>query len=733
MAKNSKDVTSTTRWLVPALFTTTIFLSASLLFFVQPLFTKIVLPHLGGAPAVWTTAMLFFQTVLIGGYLYAHFMTRHLAVKVQIGVHLGLWAIALLFLPLAIPEDWRYDAAGSAAWQTLTIYGVGVGLPFLVLSANAPLIQAWYARSGGPSADDPYFLYGASNLGSFVALFGFPLLAEPLLGATQIGWGWMIGFWALGAFLLFSGIFARAPVAAKAKADANGASPEMGRVLRWVFLAFIPSSLMLAVTTKISTDIGSVPLVWVVPLALFLLTFVIVFRTRPLLPPKILEAGFFLGLGGLTIGFSNLIGQHITIPIAILLVLSFFAVSLYVHSQLYDLRPKANHLTTFYVAMSVGGALGGLLNSIVAPLIFNEIYEGAITVIAAAAIVLFGAERAKMRSLQISIVGIAVMLFLVANKETVIETTSQFVFAAVVFGILLIFILLLRSAAFAQFAYVAAVVVIGQVMGTSFNSIFADRSFFGTQKVLETDDGLRRYANGTTWHGAQRIVDLAAERPIPQSYYTPNGPMGQILQSSIADRSERIAIVGLGVGALSCFAKPGQKWHFYEIDPLVDRIARNPSLFTFMTQCGGDIPTHLGDARMVLADQHDLRFDILLIDAYSSDSVPVHLTTMEAFKIYLDRLDDGGVLAFHISNRYYAIERPIGRIAEALGLSARIQNYLGDVENDPGDGASKVVMLARDLNDLAEFSTDSRWQPLDSDGGRVWTDDFTNLLEILHR
>ena len=245
-------------------------------------------------------------------------------------------------------------------------------------------------------------------------------------------------------------------------------------------------------------------------------------------------------------------------------------------------------------------------------------------------------------------------------------------------------------------------------------------------------NGLRLYANGVTWHGAQRLDDFGSARPAPQSYYHRNGPMAQIITSTIGAQARTIGIVGLGIGALACYARQGQSWHFYEIDKTVDRVARDPDLFTFMPNCGAGMPTHLGDARMVL-ERQDLTFDILVIDAYSSDSVPVDLTTVEAVEIYLDRLAPDGVLVFHISNRYYAIDRPLGRIAAALGLEARIQRYAGNAKNDPGDGASLVAAMARRAAAFGKLEHDGRWRPLVSDGGRLWTDDYANPLEILIR
>ncbi|MGJ8582477.1 MAG: transporter [Marinosulfonomonas sp.] len=706
----------------------TIFLSASLLFFVQPLFTKVVLPHVGGAPAVWTTAMLFFQTVLIGGYLYAHIITRHLSMRAQIGLHLSLWALALIFLPLAVAEGWSYDAEKSTAWQTLMLFAGGVGLPFAVLSANAPLIQSWYARSNGYSSDDPYFLYGASNLGSLIALLGFPLVAEPLFGATQIGWGWTIGFWTLGALLLCSGLMVGKGTGTVAQAPQRSAAPSLVTRFHWGLIAFVPSSLMLAVTTKLSTDVGSVPLVWVIPLALFLLTFVLVFTNKPIVSNDTLRLGYLLGLGGLAAVFSNLMGLHVSIPSAVLTVAAFFLAALYAHALLYAARPSPEHLTTFYVTMSVGGALGGFFNSIVAPNLFNELHEGAITV-AIAALLLLDAKSKPSRLAIWAACGLALLLSVQGPFTNVAGPTVLAILSA---GLLVVIATTIRAHHQAQALVILSVLVVGQTFANHETPLLSDRSFFGAHKIVERD-GLRIYGNGTTTHGAQRIADLNSARPEPQFYYHKNGPMAQVLTSATGTAAQSVGIVGLGIGALACYGKPHQDWHFYEIDALVDQIARDPRHFTFMDTCAPDAPTYLGDARMVLADQDQLTFDILVLDAYSSDSVPVHLTTYEALELYMNRLGDDGLLIFHISNRYYDIGRPLGRIAEALGLEARIQNYAGNKTDDPGDVGSVVVAMARSQDALGVTLTDPRWKNLPSDGGRVWSDDFANVLEILNR
>ena len=717
---------------IPALFVATIFLSASLLFFVQPLFTKIVLPQIGGSPAIWTTAMLFFQTVLIGGYLYAHLLTRHLPVRLQVWVHLGIWGAALAFLPLTIPEGWSFNADADPALQTLILFALGVGLPFFALSANAPLIQHWYARSGGPSADDPYFLYGASNLGSLAALLGFPLLAEPLFGAGLIGLGWAAGFIALGMFLLASGFSANGtPNAVPEQVTKPSKRLSWEQIAHWAFLAFIPSSLMLAVTSKISLDVGSFPLIWVVPLALYLLTFVLAFSTRSPLPDRAFRILTGMVIAAMLAAFLGLFGKTLSWTMAGLLVLGFFVVALFAHRKLYEARPEPAHLTSFYLTMSVGGALGGLFNSILAPVVFNSLLETTLTALLAVLLLLklAGRNRPVPASLgRGALYGILLGLPVLALALAIApgNWTTLVIFLATAFVICFKW---LRRDGVAL--YGAALILLG--IGTwqfPDDALLRDRSFFGTH-LVKHQDGLRIYGNGTTIHGAQRLRDDTAAKPEPLFYYHPNGPMAQVMTSERGHAASSIGIVGLGVGSLACYAQPHQFWQYYEIDALVDKVARTPEHFRFLSACTPDAPTHLGDARIVLAEQTDVTYDILVIDAYSSDSVPVHLTTRDAIALYMDRLTEDGVLVFHISNRYYAIDKPLGRAAADLGLTAHIQRYKGNIATDPGDSASTVVTLARDPAYLGDLAFDPRWAPLESDGGRVWTDDFANLLSIM--
>lgn len=728
MSTTIDNKTSQGSWLAPVLFTTTIFLSASLLFFVQPLFTKIVLPLVGGAPAVWTTAMLFFQTVLIAGYLYAHISTKYLTVVSQVSVHLLFWAAALFFLPLSVNAGWQLQPNAPVALQTLTLFALGVGLPFAVLSANAPLIQSWYSKSNGPSADDPYFLYGASNFGSLVALLAFPILAEPFFGAQQIGLGWTAGFVVLGLCLGLSGMTARHGKATSSASTAI-AKPELPEYLLWLLLAFIPSSLMLAITTKISTDLGSFPLIWVLPLSLFLLTFVLTFTNRPPLQGSVMDWLFLLSLGLLGIIASGTQFGLGTVEITVLLLFGFFFIAMKIHRKLYEARPSKENLTIFYVTMSVGGALGGLFNSIFAPVLFVDLDEFRVTLFLCALVLLAGARWPQTRELSKAMLACTIVVLpLLIPSDPGAESDLpilSLLFGALVIGVLFVF----RAQAVTCFLVMSVLLIVGKFL-TAQDTVFQDRSFFGRHLVADSDV-LRTYRNGTTVHGAQLLSDFEGNsRPTPRSYYHPNGPMAQVINSDFGRGATDIGIVGLGVGSLACYARPNQSWQFYEIDAMVDQVARDPALFSFMSRCAGDAPTHIGDARVVLEMQASTRYDILVIDAYSSDAVPVHLMTNEAIALYRARLKENGLLVLHISNRYYDLARPLGRSAADLGLAVRQQLYEGS-GNGVGDAASRVVVMARNEEDLAPLDATGKWEPLASDAGRLWTDDYANLLSVL--
>jgi SAM-dependent methyltransferase len=712
----------------------TIFTSASLLFFVQPLFTRIVLPSIGGASAVWTTAMLFFQSVLIAGYLYAHLSTQYLSVRWQMGVHLALWALALWFLPLALPSAAVVEGIAAPAVQTLILYALGVGVPFAVLSANAPLIQSWYGRSGGPSADDPYFLYGASNLGSLISLLAFPLIAEPFFGISVIGKGWAVGFVALGALLLACGLMPQNSrpvdmISTTAPLATASSKPKLRDYATWALLAFIPSSLMLGVTSKISTDFGSFPMVWVIPLALYLLTFVISFTNRPLFSGPVLQTLFRAGMAILVVLSANLSSINAAWMNISLLIVSYFIVSTMAHSKLFSCRPNKEYLTLFYLTMSVGGALGGMFNSILAPIVFNDIYE--LRVVVAFAAFLLVVRPEKIRAIDLAFGALAGLIALLPSTliDELFPDLQTSVKALSACAILFLCYQYLAKRGFASVVTTYVVIVLAAYVSAK-EVILRDRSFFGVHMVQDMPE-VRRYVQGTTIHGAERLSDFG-KRPTPITYYIPTGPMGQIFLSHRGRTAKTVGIVGLGVGALACYRQPGQAWDFYEIDKVMDDIARNPNYFTFMSSCAGEDPTHIGDARIELEKQIGKTFDILVIDAYSSDAVPVHLTTVEAMALYRDRLAPGGLLIFHISNRYFDIDVPLARSAKQLGLQAWIQRYEPDGNGADGQNLpSTVVAVAKAGNAAQDIAKDPRWTVLESDSGSVWTDDYANPLSIL--
>jgi hypothetical protein len=714
---------------VPVLFTLTIFTSALLLFFVQPLFTRLVLPQIGGAPAVWTTAMLFFQTVLIGGYVYAHLVTRYLPPTMQLATHLALCCLAMLFLPLAVPTGTELGAGTAIVTQTLWIYALGVGLPFGALSATAPLLQTWYARTGGPSADDPYFLYSASNLGSLIALLAFPLVAEPWFGLSAISFGWSVGFVMLAALLLMSGLVARKPQAVVTKVSelpSDAPAPRLTTMIYWAFLAFIPSSLMLGVTSKISVDLGAIPLVWVVPLSLYLLTFVVTFSARTPLTSGVLRHGLVASCAALIL--CSFI-PALTWPTTGLLVAAFFVLSLIAHRTLYEARPDARYLTLFYIVMSIGGALGGILNSILAPLLFDRFLELSLTVAFAALLSISSPPKNLPRDI---LIGVAVAVIAILPLLDVIPGLSgaDMSIRIAVSGVLAIGMLwVLRKRGFAEAT--ALFVLIGiAIFLTQRDLIVQDRSFFGAH-IVRDDGPLRLYSNGSTIHGAQRIADIG-KRPSPLYYYHQNGTMAQIINSERGRAAQTVGIVGLGVGSMACYAQPGQNWHFYEIDQKVVDIALDPTLFTFMSECGQDAAIHLGDARIVLQGQTDLNYDILVIDAYSSDAVPVHLATLEALNLYRDRLASGGLLVFHISNRFYDLSRPLAAVTKALGIEARIRMHSADeAARKDGDTHSVVVVIAENTAALGDIATDPTWKALTPTDLAPWTDDHADLLSAL--
>jgi hypothetical protein len=862
---------------VPTLFAVTLFVSATLLFMVQPMVGKLVLPLLGGSPAVWNACMVFFQALLLLGYLYADRLTKKAPPKRQWMIHmavlslpLGVFALSVLFgsrhTPIAVAESLAPSDESSPILSVLALLTVAIGIPFFVVSTSATLLQRWFTYTGHPAARDPYFLYAASNAGSLISLLGYPIFIEPNLSQGGQTWVWAVGFAALIGLIALCGKAAVNPLGvppAPAKqaggrpANAPAASeppPTLGRMAKWTALAFVPSSLMLGVTFHMTTDIASIPLLWVVPLALYLVTFIIAFMRLPpgfrilignLAPVMILLLVFVL-ISKPPIG----VGPELLLHLA-----AFFAAALMCHYELARDRPAPQYLTTYFLIMSFGGVLGGIFNSLVAPLVFPFAYEYPLALLVACLMVprmnpltndekesKMGRDEALATDMAVG-AGMNPVAYAGRWLSRLVDRNNRVAVALDIIVPVLMGIafwqlrellakewfagseglavkiknaLTLRDADPVKMVFVYALPVmvcfffvdrpvrfalcVAAILGQSVyndsgrDSLYSERSFFGILKVEEntsyqrpifkTDEGKLmvsgeieyvRLVHGTTLHGTQvkRLENNAFDsfqmltaanpwdnlanvgalhtfdmRQEPLTYYHRTGPVGAMfaeLTRRGKDR-EHVAMVGLGTGSVSCYAmgppkrpgesgydpalpldgQKGQKLTFYEIDPAVKRIVETPRMvlnpkeveqgkppimgpFTFVDDArkrGAEIDFRMGDARLKLKEDVNVKYALLLVDAFSSDSIPVHLLTKEAVQLYMNRITEDGILALHISNKFVSLEPVVAKIAEELrgeypGMIALV--WRDDAEGRPGKTASSWCVLARDKKHLGKL------------------------------
>ncbi|MBX9775113.1 MAG: fused MFS/spermidine synthase [Xanthobacteraceae bacterium] len=731
-------------------FTASIFLSAALLFAVQPMFTKMVLPRLGGAPGVWSVAMVFFQACLLAGYGYAHLLTKYAPGRRSVMIHLGLMVVACFWLPLSIASNWgRPPVVGEAFWL-LGMFAVSIGPPFFALAANAPLLQAWFARTDHPSASDPYFLYAASNIGSFLALLSYPILIEPLITLTSQTWIWAAGFIVLILLIAGCGYLlwqspdkapaAVAPETAAAKPSAiEAAPPTWGNVVRWVFLAAVPSGLLVAVTAHISTDVAAVPLLWVIPLALYLLTFVIVFSRQPIIPHWLVvevQPVFVLAL------VAVIVFEPIRMIVGIMAVhlIVFFVLTLMCHGELASRRPPARYLTSFYMWMSFGGMVGGIASGLAAPYVFNWIAEYPI-LITLAVLCRPGLTWPKTTWQQAIVFGSVVLAIILTVLFRQFEQDISISQYHMMLGALLILtVLFWRDPV--PFAAIVATVLLAHHHVQESGSTLTLRSFFGVMKVNETMNGqFRTLSHGTTLHGGQRILDKQGKpvtgRPQPTMYYYDGSAIAQGMDAVKAVKGGPInyAVIGLGTGSLICRSQPGDKATYYEIDALMVRLARDMGMFTFLKECGQDVPIVMGDARLTLADAPDGAYDLIVVDAFTSDAIPIHLLTKEAMAIYKRKLSPNGIVLIHISNRHLELGSVVTGIADANDMVTRISES-GDVTEDDSDYKflGTVTVSARKDEDFGPLAKSQYWElQRPNPRQRVWTDDYSNIVGALIR
>ena len=729
-------------------FTATTFLSALLLFSVQPMFAKMVLPLLGGSPSVWAVALCFFQGALLVGYCYAHLLIARVPIATTGFVHLGLCAVALLFLPIALPASWTEPPSGNPYLWQLGLFSIAIGLPFVAVAANAPLLQAWFARTGHVQGSDPYFLYAASNLGSLIALLGYPFVLEPMIGLKALSTLWTFGFGAL--IVALAGCFYLVRLFGAPAADAVAPTDDAGTVgpptwadrAQWVGLALVPAALLTAFTTHIATDVASAPLIWVIPLALYLMTFVIVFRERAWIPMPVL---LILHLVALIVALLQLSQtEHDKwMTTAAAGVAAFVTSALVAHRTLYEARPAARFLTEFYLWMSLGGVLGGLFAALLAPALFSEVYEYPLLLALTMACRPGVVGRIATANLRELVFSLLVLLGLTLGLTGVAMLAAQqgynFSGWGVTAGTVLIGAIVMLAFWGYPMRQAAAALVICYMIVSLPSDVHrgqAQRSYFGVYRVMLSEDGRFNLLNhGTTLHGAQRIRDGQGNTvadTTPGTYYHPTSPMAksiEMIRAKLAAKGEkgRYGVVGLGAGSLACYAQEGEAWRFFEIDPVVVGIAKSPQ-FTYVVNCQPNIDIVLGDARLTLAKETDESFDLIIVDAFSSDAVPVHLMTKEALELYRAKLRPGGVAVLHISNRYLDLDRVLASTQPLVpGLEGVI---LSDDTSDGsyGQTTSTVAVFAREPETIAQFKELDTSVAFEPGKVKAWTDDSSDIL-----
>ncbi len=718
-------------------FAAALFASAFLVFSVQPVVSRLVLPKLGGSPAVWNTCVCFFQAALLLGYGYAHLTAGRLRPRAQVALHAAVLAAGLAFMPLSLGAG-APPAEDSPIGWLLAQLAFGVGVPFVALAATAPMLQVWFARTAHPHARDPYFLYAASNVGSLLALLGYPVLIETTLDLSDQALLWSAGFAVTAGAVLACGVAAlRNAAVAPAPVVRTSAEPAtavpLAERLRWVALAFVPSALMLAVTTHITTDIAAVPLFWVAPLAVYILTFVLAFARRPLLTRRALlvpQGAALAVTGALGIGVAPNALALLAPPVA------FALTAAVCHAELAERRPEVRHLTGYFLLISAGGALGGLFNALLAPVLFPIPLEYPLLLVAACLLrppqaALPALERAA-RALRldvafpVAVLALALAVLWVANPA---GAAGQHRAARLAATLLAGAVLLWFSGRRAPFALLmAGCLLVPGLVGFDADTPVVARGFFGVHRVrLLPAEDLVALQHGTTMHGLQGT--RPGEELTPFGYYHRAGPFGRVF-AALARRPEPVSavgVLGLGTGSLGCYARPGEAWTFHEIDPVVERLARDGRWFRFMAGCGNDPAVVLGDARVTLANTGN-RYDVLVVDVFSSDGVPVHLLTREALALYFARLKPGGLVVFHVSNRYLDLVPVVARLAADAGAPARHLRAVPAVPSRRETGA-EVVAVAAPGGDLDALAADGWGVP--RPGPVLWTDERSDILGVV--
>ena len=722
--------------LAVAVFSASVFLSAALLFWLEPLFSKMVLPVLGGTSAVWSVAMVVFQGLMLAGYVYAHLLTRYLNIRQALLVHVLVLGVATLSLPVAIAGGFQAPPQDGPSLWLVGLFLASIGLPFFALAANAPLLQAWFARGHSQNA---YLLYRASNLGSFLVLLAYPVVIERSIGLATQSRLWSAFYLLLVLAILASGALAlRLPAMPRAIASQQALDSATWRTrLSWAALGFIPSGLLIAVTAHIATDVASGPFIWIVPLALYLLTFVFAFSDTPALRGTTMLAlqplttallvVLFFWKAQLNWGLS--LSGHL---------LAFFVATMVCQSELYRRRPAQKDLTQFYAWMSFGGVLGGIFAALVAPHLFSTVLEYPLLVLASLLVRpnVWQTPRATWIKDLALVAGIGIVFAAASflpGRAMAIYMVAVMTMAPV---------LALQGGRPARLAGLAAVLLAVTHYYDPTQSVVARmRSFYGVYRVVDIPPGkFRALFHGTIVHGAEQIRGRDGKplrgRPEPLTYYYIGGPFDEGIKAArvrAGGTLARVGVVGLGVGSMACERQAGEDWTFYELDPMVAAIARNSGLFRFMPVCAPDAPVVLGDGRLTLRAAKP-GMDLLLLDTFSSDAVPLHMLTQEAFALYKSRLGPHGVLLMNISNRNMQLIDAVAASSSANGMVTAIKRdpKVRGMSVDTMYYQSEIALVARTAADLEALKLDAGWRIIRPNPAvRAWTDDYSNILDAI--
>jgi spermidine synthase len=722
-------------------FVVTIFTSSFLLFLVQPMIARLALPRLGGAPSVWNSAMLVYQLLLLAGYAYAHWLDRFTPRR-QALIHLVLLVLAGVTLPIGLMSSVPPPDANPFLWVPWLLLA-SIGPLFFVVSAQAPLLQRWF---GIQCDGDPYPLYAASNFGSFGGLIAYPLLAEPLLGVSQQRWLWSLGYVLLVPLVAWCCYRLPARQAAAQVEDEGAARTDWRVVGRWMVLAAVPSALILSTTLHITTDIAAMPLLWVLPLGAYLLSFTVAFASSRRLANSIVRLAplvLLLACLGVFIHYTWLM-----LAFAAMAIVNLFTVAVALHSELFESRPASRQLTLFYLSMAAGGALGGIFCALIAPLIFDWTYEHLLLQIAAAWLLRARSPFERVARVWdgsrlagwVTAGGIVVLAILVALavQQMTGPAARQTISLNLILVVVGIAIFAIGNRLLLAVSVAALLVVAGgwQMLELSASQGRMVRSFFGIYSVRPGPNDSRTLVHGTTLHGVENLGSPQRER-METSYYATRSGVGLAMQAApgLFGTNARITLVGLGAGTLACYARPGQNWTFLEIDPAVVRIASDPRRFSFLALCKPDAHIRIGDARLLIERSTPASTDLLVVDAFSSDSIPMHLLTREAFADYRRLLSPNGLLLIHISNRFFDLRPVVAAAAASGGWHAAARTYVPDAGGTArNEYTSKWIALSQSQQTLDRLVSGSgeEWEALTPRRGFApWTDDHASVLPLI--